>query len=1231
MTTYRTLALRVSLAFVKAFFALAVIIFILLGIALTTEVFTKLIASRLISELNSRTDLTISYEEVAGAPIRNLTIKGLEIQFGPQKLNIGGVQMTWDPFQLMSGMLDISTMQMQNVSLVLGNTSANEEISGEPLLETIAPLGIDVNLPEFIVNGFTLHTGSESITLDTFQTALQINDEAINLTGVFARLDNNELTGSVTVTIGNQPNLNADLAWYSPFVASVIPTSVLDLIPELASDVPSGQLLVSGWENQLSISHILNTPLAINSTGTLTAPLNLDSLEFSFVHTSNSIEMVPSSGVVTAINNLQASTEGDITRQLFELSGAISDDRLSDLEFISSAALAGTILQFDTIELKTTTGIVSADLIIDFTDALQMSGSYTIDDSNPLSLFTATTPFELSNLTSSGNFNVTGNEQTWNGGLQINEFLGELSGYPLSGNASLRLMDNVPIIEQLKLATSDNSLEISGNPSDAAGVSWALQAPALNQLLTNAAGSINGNGTFSNADGNIIIAGALIASNVEFETYYADAINVAFDLNQDTVSAKVELQNIGNFDTERLELISTANLDLSGNPSRHVVSGIVNSPYMTLTSNLQGSLLQTGQNWEWTGSLTTANVNSSYGLWSLQSPLQVSINDALGVSTDGGCFSQDQTQLCAQLDGSLQDSLEAAVSLERFQLSQFNQGNAPGSNNPFITPPLPQLPPGFLIDGVVTANLNATLGASSPDIELSVASIGTQLTIDPSLFPEAEETPEVAYEIQSYQIDQFSISAIGNLARLELSSLIEINEINLNDEPLSAPGQVSSQIVISDLQNLEGDIRLNLPSLAWVEAIAPGASNIQGSLTSDITIGGNFNQPELGGNINFSDLALDVEALGIRLFDVNLQAEQIQANAYSIVGSLNSSEGSANITGEVTDLFLASWTVDATLAGNNFLFINRPELVMAASPDLRLTASSQVIDIQGNLGVPKLQLDIAELPDTAVDVSRDVVISNYSSAASGQEVNVYVDERSIFSIPITAEVTVALEDEIGFTGFGISAQLAGDITYRQAANGASSTYGELNILSGSYRAYRQELTIKQGQLLFFGAIDNPALDIRAVREVDEVIVGVLMNGTLKSINSQLFSTPALPENDIISLIATGRKFSSIGEGDGVNVLNTIANLGLNRSQGITNSMRDKLGLDALQITNTGDINTSILTVGKYVTPDIFIRYGVGLFDNQSRISVDYTLSEHLKLQAESGEFQSIDITYQVEK
>ena len=54
-------------------------------------------------------------------------------------------------------------------------------------------------------------------------------------------------------------------------------------------------------------------------------------------------------------------------------------------------------------------------------------------------------------------------------------------------------------------------------------------------------------------------------------------------------------------------------------------------------------------------------------------------------------------------------------------------------------------------------------------------------------------------------------------------------------------------------------------------------------------------------------------------------------------------------------------------------------------------------------------------------------------------------------------------------------------------------------------------------------------------------------------------------------------------------------------------------------------------LGKYITPRIFIRYAVGLFETENSLAIDYTMTERIKLQATSGESQSIDVTYTVEQ
>ena len=169
------------------------------------------------------------------------------------------------------------------------------------------------------------------------------------------------------------------------------------------------------------------------------------------------------------------------------------------------------------------------------------------------------------------------------------------------------------------------------------------------------------------------------------------------------------------------------------------------------------------------------------------------------------------------------------------------------------------------------------------------------------------------------------------------------------------------------------------------------------------------------------------------------------------------------------------------------------------------------------------------------------------------------------------------------------------------------------------------------RLLFFGTYDNPGLDIRAVREAENVKVGVQMNGTLRNIESELFSTPPLPDGEIIAVLVTGRPLSEIGNQDGNALVGAITTLGINQGQSLTNQIRNQLGLDTLTIASRGDTSDSSVMLGKYLTPRIFIRYAVGLFETQSELAIEYSISDRVKLEATSGQDQSIDLTYTRER
>jgi translocation and assembly module TamB len=331
------------------------------------------------------------------------------------------------------------------------------------------------------------------------------------------------------------------------------------------------------------------------------------------------------------------------------------------------------------------------------------------------------------------------------------------------------------------------------------------------------------------------------------------------------------------------------------------------------------------------------------------------------------------------------------------------------------------------------------------------------------------------------------------------------------------------------------------------------------------------------------------------------------------------------------DPFLDSRELSLEINGDDITVANLDTLSATASPHITVLANQQAIDVSGDLTIPMVDLTVIALPESAVDVSRDAVIvaqpeeREIDNTAQGET-------SSLAGIPLTSSLTVRLGDDVNVSGFGLNARLEGELDITQRAEATPLAYGELGLASGELEVYGRTLFIEQGKLLFMGSVDNPALDIRAIREVEDMRVGVQINGTARNMRSTLFSTPTLPEGDILAVMITGRPIAEIGsEQDGNALIGAATSLGIRQTEGIVNQIQSQLGLDALSINSSGDTSDSSLMLGKYITPRIFIRYAVGLFETENSLAIDYTMTDRIKLQATSGESQSIDVTYTVEQ
>jgi len=238
---------------------------------------------------------------------------------------------------------------------------------------------------------------------------------------------------------------------------------------------------------------------------------------------------------------------------------------------------------------------------------------------------------------------------------------------------------------------------------------------------------------------------------------------------------------------------------------------------------------------------------------------------------------------------------------------------------------------------------------------------------------------------------------------------------------------------------------------------------------------------------------------------------------------------------------------------------------------------------------------------------------------------------------VDARVRIVLGDDVDIDGLGLTGKLHGDVLVVEPPGQPATASGELSISDGRYEAYGQKLTIRTGRLLFAGgAVTEPGLDIEAVRKpAADVLVGVRARGKLRAPKFTVFSEPAMSQSAQLSWLVLGRPLGGGTSDSERSRLQTAAlMLGMSGGESIGKRLGDELGLDEVSVGSEAgeDVNQASLLVGKYLTPDLFVSYGIGLFEAVSTLRLRYTLSSRWKLVgATSATESSADLIYEIKQ
>ena len=440
---------------------------------------------------------------------------------------------------------------------------------------------------------------------------------------------------------------------------------------------------------------------------------------------------------------------------------------------------------------------------------------------------------------------------------------------------------------------------------------------------------------------------------------------------------------------------------------------------------------------------------------------------------------------------------------------------------------------------------------------------------------------------------------------------------------------------------LDAHLAASIPDLATFAAWVGPDAKAGGKLDANVTVSGTGADPRLAGTVRASDLLLrepvagfELEhgEIGLKLDGHSLAIERLTAQtpwhpspgaAERVRGAKDHAPGTIEAQGAL-DLTAHTGAIRIKLAAVPVTQL--PSRFVALSGDARLEATKDGIVAAGNLKADGGWVGALETPPPSP--SEDVVVVRAAQPA--------VPEAKGERILIDAKFD--LGDHLYFQGRGLDTRLTGNLSVNGPPTALRAT-GTVRTVGGTYKGYGQKLAIERGILHFEGPIDNPQLNVRAVRKGLPVEAGVEVLGSASYLRVRLVSTPDVPEPEKLSWLVLGRGPSELTPGD-ASVLVAAASSMLGKDPG--EDFGKKIGLDEVKIgradntalgvlpqsTVAGRTGTAsaaeVVTVGKAITRQVHVSYEQGLSDAEGTLKVVWKITRRFSVLARAGYLPGLD-------
>lgn len=724
------------------------------------------------------------------------------------------------------------------------------------------------------------------------------------------------------------------------------------------------------------------------------------------------------------------------------------------------------------------------------------------------------------------------------------------------------------IIDDLLISVAENRIEGSGRYGPEIGASLVAQFPRPDRLLPGLEGRLEAEvqlaGKINDPTGTVRFQ----AQDLKWQdTVAVDQVDLDADLAAGGVLSSVLSARAVSSGGQELEEVSVS---LNGTQQRHELVLEAVHEEVSLLLSLAGGL---DDQWAaWDGALTGGEVEipGPGQTWQLTDPATLTVSSGGQASLGQHCWRWQDSTVCAQ-DQRLWPDTRLAYQIRQFPVQALE----------------PLLPETFRWDAFLDADVDLALTDAGPEgeIRLDAGAGGFEfLVLD-------------EWERLEHQRLTVALQLNPDLANLTMA--------------LEGPqlGVFTADVSINPMaegQPIEGRFNLSALDLSLAQAMA-GLEEASGSINGEGRLSGPLMRPQVFGEVALTDGRFFDPGLPLPMNNVVLVLEFLGDSA-DISGRWQSNDRSYGQLGGNLD-WAREPELNLNISGERLPVTYEPFARLEIEPDLNIRFRDGELSIAGQVAVPRGDIEIPEIPESAVSVSEDEVI-----------IGVEREQPTIRSMPMDVTVIVG-QDRVTFDAFGITGDLEG--TLRIGNN--MDARGALQLVNGQFEQFGQELELRRARVQFVGPLAEPYLDIEAVRTVGSVVAGIRLSGPVNAPETEVFSEPSMPQSDALSYLVLGRPPGAQG-GDG-QMSQAAISLGLTQASKVTRGIGDDLGIQEFTLEAEGSGDQASVVASGYITDELSLRYGVGIFEPITTVALRYDLGRYFYLEAASGLAASLDIFY----